>query len=133
MSINIQRGRDLGLTNYADYRHQIFGEKIKWDDITRDSRLKDKLASIYTSVDKCDPIIGIFSEDHVKGSLGGKTFTKLLSDSFSTLVSGDRCFHTHISHKNILHKEIKNLKLSHLIYANTEIHPRSMQETCFHV
>jgi hypothetical protein len=61
--------------------------------ITSDVTVQQKLQAAYGTVDKIDPLEGMFAEDHVAGGDVGPTIKAILVDQFSRLRDGDRFFY----------------------------------------
>lgn len=89
-SLNIQRGRDLGLGSYNDIREGLgLARAESFDDITADTDIAAKLEAAYGSVDLVDAWIGGLAEDPVNGGMLGETFSFVMVDQFSRLRAGD--------------------------------------------
>ncbi|MCG8542614.1 MAG: peroxidase, partial [Alphaproteobacteria bacterium] len=89
-SLNIQRGRDLGVPTYNDLREALGLDRAEsFADITSDAELAAELASVYDNVDVVDAWIGGLAEDHVNGGLTGELFSTVLVDQFTRLRDGD--------------------------------------------
>ncbi len=88
-AINIQRGRDLGLPSYNDLREALGLERVEdFSEITSNSDLAARLASIYGEVDLIDAWVGGLAEDPAEGLLG-ETFALVVADQFLRLRDGD--------------------------------------------
>ncbi|MFN3210007.1 MAG: peroxidase family protein, partial [Roseovarius sp.] len=89
-SLNIQRGRDLGVASYNDLRQALgLDRAATFQDITSDPALAAQLASVYGSVDLVDAWIGGLAEDPLDTGLLGETFHIMVVDQFSRLRDGD--------------------------------------------
>ncbi|CAK1543936.1 unnamed protein product [Leptosia nina] len=76
VSMDIQRGRDLGLRGYNDYRDFCGLKQAKDFDELKDvidEEKVDALKSLYTSVDDVDLLVGIISENNIEGTFIGPT------------------------------------------------------------
>jgi peroxidase len=92
-SLNIQRGRDHGLTDYNSVREAFgFDRVTQFGQITSDVVRQADLAAAYASVDDIDPWVGLLSEDYVPGSVTGPTLRAILIDQFARLRDGDRFY-----------------------------------------
>ena len=81
-SLNIQRGRDHGLSDYNSTRVAYGLPPVtSFADITTNPDLQAKLATLYGDVGQIDLWVGGLSEDHLAGSSMGPTFQKLSSTS----------------------------------------------------
>ncbi len=90
-SLNIQRGRDHGLPSYNDLRAALGGGRAgSFAEVTSDSEIRSRLASVYASIDDVDPWVGLLCEEHAPGAAVGPTLRAILSDQFARLRDGDR-------------------------------------------
>ncbi|KAJ3666327.1 hypothetical protein Zmor_001776 [Zophobas morio] len=90
-SLNIQRGRDHGLRPYNDYRELVGLTRIKsFDELN--PKLRDKLKSVYESVNDIDLWVGGLLEEKAPESIVGFTFRDIIADQFYRLKKGDRYF-----------------------------------------
>ncbi len=90
-SLNIQRGRDHGLSGYAQVRRSLgLRDVVKFADITPDATVQANLARVYPSVEDIDLWVGGLAEPHAPGALVGATFQAILRDQFERLRDGDR-------------------------------------------
>jgi hypothetical protein len=92
-SLNIQRGRDHGLSDYNTTR-AAYGLPLvqSFADITSDPSLQQALATEYGSVDNIDLWVGALAEDHLPGSSLGPLLTAIFQDQFTRLRDGDRFY-----------------------------------------
>ena len=101
-AINIQRGRDTGISGWSFYRKACIGSAPKnWKSRPKDiSEIKwAKLQSLYTHVRYIDLYTGMLSEDSLPGAILGATSACIVAEQFQRLVSGDRYFFTHKENK----------------------------------
>jgi hypothetical protein len=91
---DIQRARDDGIGTYNQLR-VAFGlpAVTSFAQITSNKAVQQQLQATYGSVDKIDPLVGMFAEDHVAGGDVGPTIKAVLVDQFSRLETGDRYFY----------------------------------------
>ena len=90
-SLNIQRGRDLGLADYNQVREDFGLERVtSFDEISSDPEVAAKLEELYGSVDNIDLWVGGLAEDHVDGSSMGELFSTIIVDQFERIRTGDR-------------------------------------------
>ena len=92
-SLNIQRGRDHGLSGYNQVRRSFglrpvrnFSEIIPADDI----ETSIKLEHTYGSPEKLDLWVGILAEKAVDGGIMGELGAKIIGETFRNLREGDR-------------------------------------------
>ena len=90
LSINIQRARERGVSDYNTSR-QDFGLPAITDfnEITSDSDIYNSLTGVYDDVNKIDPWIGIMAEDHLPNATIGQTLYNILKQQFEQLRDGD--------------------------------------------
>jgi hypothetical protein len=92
-SLNIQRGRDHGLSDYNTTRAYYGLPKVQsFSDITSDPDLQKALATEYGNVDNIDLWVGCLAEDHLPGSSIGPLLTAIFQDQFTRLRDGDRFY-----------------------------------------
>lgn len=89
-SLNIQRGRDLGVASYNDLREAMGLSRAEdFSDITSDPVLAQQLAEIYGDVDLVDAWVGGLAEDAHGDGLLGELFASIVIDQFERLRDGD--------------------------------------------
>lgn len=121
VALNIQRGRDHGLPSYNDVREALnLGRVTRFAEITSDDELRDRLASVYASVDDIDVWVGGLAEDHLPGAMVGPVIFTLLKDQFEALRDGDRFWYQRMLPRNEL-VEVENSRLADIIRRNTTI------------
>lgn len=90
-SLNIQRGRDHGLSSYVETRLAIgLSGMTGFDNVTADVKLQNRLKSMYLGVNDIDLWVGGLAESPLPGAMVGETFHKILADQFRRLRDGDR-------------------------------------------
>jgi hypothetical protein len=90
-SLNIQRGRDHGLDDYAALRIAYgLSPAMNFNDITDNVDLQLALANTYGSIDDIDVWVGGLAEDHAAGGSVGPLFRAIIADQFQRLRDGDR-------------------------------------------
>ena len=97
-SLNIQRGRDLGLQGYNRYRKicasKNFYQVDSFEELTRDGYLSpsrvEALASVYENVEDIDLFVGGMLEASHREALLGPTFLCIIGDQFARLKRADR-------------------------------------------
>src|SRR5262249_3007569 len=94
MARDVERARDHGIGTYNQLR-QAYGlaPVTRFDQITRNFAVQQKLQQAYGNVANIDPFEGGLAEDHVGGSDLGPLFTRVLADQFNRLRAGDRFFY----------------------------------------
>ncbi len=145
-ALNIQRGRDHGLPSYNDARELMsLARADTFADITSDTELQLRLASVYASPDEVDLWIGGLAEDKIPQALVGELFYSFLKAQFEALRDGDRFWHQNrlkakysknrrIQRRleKIERKEVQDVRLSRIIKRNTRI-GREMPSNAFRV
>ena len=120
-SLNIQRGRDHGLPSYNQVREN-FGLPAarSFRDIHPDREVQDRLAEVYEDVDAIDLWVGGLCEPHVRGSMVGPVFHRILVDQFTRLRDGDRFWYEEALAPEIL-RLVEEQTLASIIRRNTRI------------
>ena len=122
-SLNIQRGRDHGLSGYNTYR-KLCGLKSAetFDDVSleiKNAKYRDILKKLYKTPDKVDLWVAGLAEDPIPDSAVGPTFHCILSKQFQNLRDGDRFYY---EEKGVFTKdqlrEIKKVTLSQVMCHN---------------
>lgn len=96
LSLNIQRGRDVGLPSYNKARAAFrLPEATSMAGITSNPQWQAQLDLAYNgNVDLVDPFIGGLAEDAPPTRNFGPLFQKSLTETFRKLMNGDRFFYT---------------------------------------
>src|SRR5262249_48239466 len=90
-SLNIQRGRDHGLSDYNTIRAAYGLPRVtNFNQITSDNGLRLKLKQLYGNVNNIDAWVGGLAEDHVPGTSTGPLIHAALVNQFTRLRDGDR-------------------------------------------
>ncbi|MAE64483.1 MAG: peroxiredoxin [Phycisphaeraceae bacterium] len=123
VSLNIQRGRDHGLASYASLRQELgLGTVDGFDDIMSDTEVQANLATVYGTVDKVDPWVGMLAEDIVPGASIGATLKHILEVQFTALRDGDRFYFENDSALSAaIVADLRATRLSDVIMRNTTI------------
>ena len=128
-SLNIQRGRGHGLSDYNSSRIAYGLESVaSFADITSDPEMQAKLEQLYGSVDNIDLWVGGLVEDHVDGASVGETFGAIVADQFERLRNGDRFWYQNVFSGARL-RQIERTSLSDVIERNTDL--TDLQEDVF--
>lgn len=122
-SLNIQRGRDHGLSDYNSIRAHFLGAPAQsFRDITKNPDRQNGLREVYGSVDNIDAWVGLLAEDHVIGGSIGPTLKEILKMQFGRLRDCDFFFY---ERDNFLSRGTKNMineiRLSDIILMNTNL------------
>ncbi|NET36837.1 MAG: PEP-CTERM sorting domain-containing protein [Cyanothece sp. SIO1E1] len=136
-SVNIQRGREVGLPGYNAARVGLgldpatsFLTTETELGITSDPELAALFASIYESIDDVDLWLGGISEDAFNGGLVGELFHTIFVDQFSRLRDGDRFFFLNdLEHLFAFDPDIESTTLTDIIRRNSTI--TNIQDNAF--
>ncbi|MCA9157620.1 MAG: hypothetical protein KDA72_04795 [Planctomycetales bacterium] len=120
-ALNIQRGRDHGLSDYNTTR-QAYGLRAvnSFAEITSDVELQGKLESLYGDVNNIDLWVGLLAEDHVRGASVGELTQTIIVDQFERLRDGDRFWYENTFSGSEL-KQLQQTSLSDIIERNTTV------------
>jgi peroxidase len=129
-SLNIQRGRDLGLPTYNELRETLgLGRAESFSDITSDPAVAARLEEAYGDVDLVDLWVGGLSEDPVEGGMVGELFATVLIDQFERLRDGDPFWSQNSDLPQDELDALWSTTLSDVIERNTDI--GTMQDNAF--
>ncbi len=121
-AMDIQRGRDRGLTDYNSLREGLGLERVtNWSDISSNADSQLKLAEAYSDVDSIDAYIGVMAEDRLESSIYGQTQQMLVLDQFQRIRDADRFWYEDDAELTSLTSEFNSLRLSDIILRNTAI------------
>lgn len=132
-SLNIQRGRDHGVSDYNSIRVELGLPAVEsLAQISAETAVQQKLAEAYGGrLDTIDPWVGMLCEDALPGSTVGPTLQIILSEQFEALRDGDRFWY-----QNYLSREMQKLveeqTLAVIIRRNTDIR-YELQDNVFKV
>lgn len=120
-AINIQRGRDHGLSSFNQFRKSMDLDPVtKLNTISSDPFCRSRLAQAYSSIDDMDLWPVLLAEDHIVGSSVGLTLYKVLKRQFQNLRDGDRFWYQSYLPPNLV-KIVEKRNLSRIIITNTGI------------
>jgi hypothetical protein len=129
-SLNIARGRDLGLGTLNETRVALgLDPYTDFDQITTDTATAAALAQAYASVDDIDLWTGGLSEGLTDGAFIGPTFGKIIADQFIALRDGDRFWYENQGFDAETLAAIGTTSLSDIILRNTDT--RYIQDDMF--
>ena len=122
-ALNIQRGRDHGLSSYNDAREAMGLDRLggnQFGRITSNPEIEQRLRDTYDSVNDIDAWVGGLAEDPVRGSQVGELIHAVLTEQFERLRDGDRFWweRTLTSFERSL---VEDLRLADIIRLNTDI------------
>lgn len=120
-SLNIQRGRDHGLPSFASARRAFRLRPVaRFEDISRDPAVVQKLKSAYTSAAEVDLWVGGLAETDRPDSMVGETFTAILVDQFRRCRDGDRFWYQAYLPNGLI-RLVEQQTLAAIIRRNTDI------------
>ena len=122
-SLNIQRGRDLGVASYNDLHEAVGLDRAEtFDDITSDADLAATIEALYCDPDAVDAWVGGLAEDAVEGGMLGEMFSLLLTDQFVRLRDGDPFWSEgRAGLEEELRDQLWQTNLSDVILRNTDV------------
>ena len=129
-SINIQRGRDLGLGTLNETREDLGLAPYKdFSEITDDQATVVAMRAAFGSVDAIDLWTGGLAEGHAPGAMIGPTFATIISSQFERLRDGDRLWYQNDQFDQKTLDDIQHTSLSDIIVRNTDT--QHIQEDVF--
>ncbi|NEO37263.1 MAG: peroxiredoxin [Moorea sp. SIOASIH] len=136
-SLNIARGREVGLPGYNQSRVELGLDPVTAFlttdtelGITSNPEVAALFEDIYKSVDDVDFWIGGISEDSFNGGLVGELFNSFISDQFRRVRDGDRFFFLNdLDHLLALAPDLESTTLSGIIRRNSTI--TNIQDNAF--
>jgi peroxidase len=131
ISLNLQRGRDMGLADFNTIREDFGLPRItQFSQITRDPALVAQLQQLFGDVDHIEPFAGLFAEDHLVGYNVGVTLLAVFADQFKRVRAGDRFWYERTLRGDDLQR-VRHTRLSDIIQRNTTID--QLQKNAFFV
>lgn len=112
-ALNIQRGRDHGLSSYNGVR-----EALGLPPVATLEDLDGRLVELYSSINDVELYVGGLIEQTMEGSLFGELFHKIIRDQFMRVRDGDRLWYENRFSKDEV-RYINSIKLSDIIKRNT--------------
>jgi len=132
VSLNIQRGRDHGLPDFASAVSELgLGDITGFEQITSDPEVQSTLAALYGSVNNIDLWVGGIAEDPINGGHVGPFLFEIFTMQFEALREGDRYWYELALPPDEI-VEIDNTTLADVIRRNTSI-DREIQDDVFRV
>jgi hypothetical protein len=132
VSLNLQRGRDMGLPSYNQARIDMeLTPAADFADITSDVQLQGVLQAVYGNVDNVDVWVGGLAEDHVDGAMLGELFWTIVRDQFLRLRDGDRFWYENEQFTAAELTDIRGTTLAKVIADNTTIAIESLPASVF--
>jgi peroxidase len=130
-SLNIQRGRDLGIPPYNDLRVAYgLAPKADFSGITPDPLVRSRLATAYTNVNDVDPWLGGIAEAPFPGAVVGELARTVIAEQFTRSRDGDRFFYANVFPPQWV-EYFNKLHFSDVILRNTTIGKKEIQKNVF--
>ncbi len=118
-SLNIQRGRDHGLSDYNTTRAFYGLPKVtSFAQITSNPALQAKLQQLYGNVNNIDLWVGMLAEDHVPGGSVGPLVQRIVVKQFENLRDGDRLWFEN-QYSGFALSALENTTLQDILQRNT--------------
>ncbi len=122
-AININRGRERGLSDYNTIREDFGKPRVSsFTALTGDPEVAERMEELYDDIDDVDPWVGMLAEKHLPNqALFGDLMMTIMEEQFQFLREGDRFYFENddFTHDEI--HEIKNTRLYDVIMRNAEI------------
>ncbi len=134
VALNIQRGRDHGLSSYNDTREAMGLARVtSFADISEDEEVQTALSEAYDSVDDIDLWIGGLAETPLaaQGSQLGELFTAIVVRQFDEIRAADRFWYQADLNDDEM-ELVRGVTLGQLIRRNTSIGDE-LQDDVFYV
>ena len=121
-ALNIQRGRDHGLSDYNTMRADFGLPRVQnFSQITSNAVVSDALKKLYKTVDNIDAWVGMLAEDHAPGASLGQTHIAIMRDQFMRLRDGDRFWYQNGMFNKQQMAVIESTRLSDILMRNTGV------------
>ena len=119
-ALNIQRGRDHGLPDYNSVRVAMgLSPRSSFAEVSSDTVIQERLASVYDNVDEIDVWVGGLAEDPVNQGLVGELIFTVVKLQFERLRDGDRFWYERLPDEVL--REVAGTRLADIIRRNTNI------------
>ena len=130
ISLNIQRGREVGLPDFNTVRVDAgLPRKMTFGAITTDPQKAATLARLYRDdVGDIDVFVGLMTEDDLPGQLIGETLRAVLVDQFSRSRAGDRFWYERTLGPDDLAR-VKSTRMADIVLRTTGI--KTLQPNLF--
>ncbi len=123
MALNIQRGRDHGLSDYNTVRAELGLDALtSFDELSSDSELNQLFNVLYRyDIGNIDLFLGLLAEDHVQGGSAGQLLTKIVLLQFKRLRDSDRFWYQSYIEQGPLRDFVEATTLKDVVEATTNI------------
>jgi peroxidase len=131
VSLNIQRGRDMGLPDFNRVRRDFGLPGIrKFSQLTSDPAMQAALRDLYDDVDDIDPFVGFLIEDDLQRRMVGPTLFRVLVDQFRRSRDGDRFWYQATLH-GPERRYVERSTLAEIIRRNSTVAGDQIQDDVF--
>lgn len=121
-AININRGRERGLSDYNTLRSSLGMPRLNsFDELTDNTEDATAMEELYGTIDNVDPWVGMLAEPHVEDGLFGNLVTTIFEKQFQSLREGDRFYYENMDFSAIELEEINSVSMRDLLMRNTSI------------
>jgi hypothetical protein len=118
-SLNIQRGRDHGLSDYNTTRAAYGLPKVtSFAEITSNTTVQAELQQLYGNVNNIDLWVGMLAEDHVPGGSVGPLVQRIVAKQFENIRDGDRLWFEN-QYSGLVLSAFEHTTLEDIIQRNT--------------
>ncbi len=130
-AININRGRDRGISDYNTIRASLGMPRLSsFLELTEDAEEAAVMEELYEGeIDDVDPWVGMLAEPHVEDGLFGNLVTTILEKQFQALREGDRFYYENMEFDESEINDIESVSMRRILMRNTSI--SLMQEDVF--
>jgi hypothetical protein len=130
-AININRGRERGLSSYNEVRRSFGLPAVpSFYDLTSNHDEAELLEASYGSIENLDLWVGLLAETHMDESMMGRLMQVIIKEQFQLLRDGDRYYYEAdplFTYEEL--EDVSNTSLRDIIMRNTDI--KLMQDNVF--
>lgn len=121
-AININRGRERGLSDYNTLRASLGMPRLSsFSELTDDEEDALAMQDLFGSIDNVDPWVGMLAEPHIDEGLFGNLVTTILERQFQALREGDRFYYENMDFSDIELADISDVTMRNILMRNTDI------------
>lgn len=130
-AININRGRERGISDYNSIRDSLGMPRLSsFLQLTGNAEEAAIMEDLYEgNINNVDPWVGMLAEPHIEGGLFGNLVTTIIRKQFQFLREGDRFYYENMDFDESELNEIESITMRRLLMRNTNI--SLMQEDVF--
>lgn len=121
-AININRGRERGISDYNTIRTSIGLPRLNsFNELTQDAEEAVLMESVYGDIDNVDAWVGMLAERHLEGSLFGNLVTTIMEKQFQVLREGDRFYFENMDFTEDEMDDVFSVSMRDILMRNTSI------------